>query len=122
MTVDGLAKKEGLTRIEILHGTFRGMSMRLLLGATDLLKAKLVRFIFISTHGFKIHAECLGFLRKHGYKIIAEHTVGESYSVDGLIVASADSSVGKIEVTKRPRSLTDRTKSLACRYLYHFVG
>jgi Methyltransferase FkbM domain len=105
ITVDGLAKKEGLTKIEILHADIQGYEYAMLLGARGLLGSKLVRFGFISTHGFKVHAKCLGLLRKYGYKIIAEHTTGESYSVDGLIVASADSSVDKVDVTKNLNGL-----------------
>ena len=122
ITVDELAKKEDLTKIEILHADIQGHEYAMLLGTTDLLKSKLVRFVFLSTHGFKIHAKCLGFLRKRRYKIIAEHTPGESYSVDGLIVACADWNVDKIKVTKKPQGIRDRTKSLACRYLSYFVG
>jgi hypothetical protein len=122
ITVDGLAKKERLTKIEILHADIQGHEYAMLLGARELLKSKLVRFTLISTHGFKVHAKCLGFLRKRGYKIIAEHTTGESYSVDGLIVACADSSIDKIEVSKKPQSIKERTKSLACRCLSYFLG
>jgi methyltransferase, FkbM family len=122
ITVDQLAKKEGLTKIEILHADIQGNEYAMLLGTKDLLKSKLVRFVFLSTHGFKIHAKCLGFLRKRRYKIIAEHTPGESYSVDGLIVACADWNIDKIKVTKKPQGIRDRTKSLACRYLSYIVG
>ena len=122
ITIDGLAKKEGLTKIEILHADIQGHEYAMLLGAKDLLRSKLVRFIFISTHGFKVHAKCLGFLRKRGYAIIAEHTPAESYSLDGLIVACVDSNIGKVEVTRKPQNIIERTKSLACRYLSYFVG
>src|SRR6266478_9214149 len=45
----------------------------------------LIEFIFISSHGFKLYAQCLRFLRKYGYRIICEHTPAESFAVDGLI-------------------------------------
>jgi hypothetical protein len=50
----------------------------------------LIEFIFISSHGFKLYAQCLRFLRKYGYRIICEHTPAESFAVDGLIVATLD--------------------------------
>jgi hypothetical protein len=121
ITVDGLAKKEGLTKIEILDADIEGHEYAMLFGARDLIKSKLVRFIFISTHGFKVHAKCLGFLRRQGYKIITEHTPGESYSVGGLIAACADSNVDKVEVTKKPQNIKEQTKSLVCRYLAYLV-
>jgi hypothetical protein len=34
------------------------------------------------------HQRCLGLLERVGAHVIAEHTVGESYSGDGLIAAS----------------------------------
>jgi hypothetical protein len=122
ITVDEFVKKEGLTKVEILHADIQGDEYAMLLGTKELLQSKLVRFVFLSTHGYKIHAMCLGFLRKRHYKIITEHTPGESYSVDGLIVACADRNTDKIKVTKRPQGIRDRTKSLACRYLSYFVG
>ena len=122
ITVDEFVKKEGLTRVEILHADIQGHEYAMLVGTKDLLTNKLIRFVFLSTHGFKIHAKCLGFLRKRRYKIIAEHTPGESYSVDGLIVACADWNIDRVKVTKNPQGITDRTKSLVCRYLSHFVG
>jgi len=121
ITVDGFVKKRGLTKVEILHADIQGHEYAMLLGTADLLENKLVRFLFLSTHGFKIHAKCLGFLRKRRYKIIAEHTPGESYSVDGLIVGCAEWSIDSIRVTKKPQGIRDRTKSLACRYLSYFV-
>jgi hypothetical protein len=122
ITVDGLAKREGLTKIEILHADIQGHEYAMLLGARDLLGSKLVRFAFISTHGFKVHGKCLGLLGKYHYKVIAEHTPGESYSVDGLIVASADSNIGKVEITRKPQRVDERAKSLVCRCLSWFVG
>jgi hypothetical protein len=122
ITVDEFVKKEGLTRVEILHADIQGHEYAMLVGTKDLLTNKLIRFVFLSTHGFKIHAKCLGFLRKRRYKIIAEHTPGESYSVDGLIVACADWNIDRVKITKKPQGITDRTKSLVCRYLSHFVG
>jgi hypothetical protein len=55
-----------------------------------------VRFVIASTHHHVIsgdpltHYRCLDLLRELGAHIVAEHTVAESYSGDGLIVASFD--------------------------------
>lgn len=55
-----------------------------------------VRFLVVSTHDLAIsgsavtHQTALGLLRDAGAHIIAEHTVSESFSGDGLIVASFD--------------------------------
>ncbi|MEI9907415.1 MAG: hypothetical protein WDO06_05515 [Actinomycetota bacterium] len=55
-----------------------------------------VRFIFISTHDLLIsgdaltHQNAMKIIEECGGHIIAEHSVSESYSGDGLIVASFD--------------------------------
>jgi FkbM family methyltransferase len=52
------------------------------------------RYIFVSTHDLSIsgspttHQDCLEILNKLGAHIIVEHSVSESFSGDGLIVAS----------------------------------
>jgi Methyltransferase FkbM domain len=122
ITIDGFARERDLKRIEILHSDIQGHEYAMLLGAKELFGNKLVRFAFISTHGYKVHAQCLGFLRRRGYKILAEHTTGESYSIDGLIVAGVDHAMRHIKVTRKKQSLTEQAKSLACRCLAYFVG
>lgn len=48
-----------------------------------------IDFIFISTHDNN-HKKCLDFLiNRWKFKIIAEHSISESFSADGLIVCSA---------------------------------
>jgi len=47
-----------------------------------------IKIFVISTHGIDIHNLCLQFLQKSGYNIRCSHTESESYSADGLIVAS----------------------------------
>ena len=58
--------------------------------------ASRVRFLVLSTHHESIsdhpdtHQRCVAIVRQCGGHIIAEHTVDESYSGDGLLVASFD--------------------------------
>lgn len=95
-TVDSLLEEQQVKRLDILHMDIQGAELSALSGATKSIKGAKVRFIFVSTHHYLIsgdpltHQKCLDFIIKHGGHIIAEHTVAESCSGDGLIVASFD--------------------------------
>jgi len=65
----------------------RGTELRVLQGAARSIRDRIIDYIFISTHGFKIHFECLQFLQENKFFIIANADKFESYSLDGLIVA-----------------------------------
>jgi FkbM family methyltransferase len=80
--------------VELLHLDTQGAELHFiksLMAATD---KKLVRFVMVSTHHSSIsgstntHFECLQQLRLLGASILIEHDVIESFSGDGLILAS----------------------------------
>ena len=95
-SLDSLIAKFGLSRIDILHSDIQGFELPLLKGAFETLKSGVVRFVVLSTHHSSIsgddftHERCLLLLKEAGAHIIAEHNVFESFSGDGLIVASFD--------------------------------
>ena len=89
VSVDSLFATEGIDRLAVLHADIQGHEVAMLHGAADSLAARRIDWIFISTHGENIHQRCLQLLRRAGYHIAVEHSPGESFSVDGLIVASA---------------------------------
>jgi hypothetical protein len=101
VTVDGLMERLALDHLDILHSDIQGAEVRMLKGATSTLAAHRISWIFISTHGENIHQKCLKILRSHHYRIVAEHTPSESYSVDGLIVAASDAAVERIRISRR---------------------
>lgn len=94
--VDGLMAREGLERVDLLLCDVQGAEMAMLLGAADALATGRIRFLVVSTHHHSIcgdpsiHQRCLDVLLARGAHIVAEHTIGESFSGDGLIVASLD--------------------------------
>jgi hypothetical protein len=65
-------------------------------GAVESLKRGKIRFLVLSTHHHSIsgdpltHAKCLDFVRTHGGRVLVEHDIHESFSGDGLIVATFD--------------------------------
>lgn len=86
----------GLERVDIVHADVQGAELGLLEGARDVLSEGRVRFLVVSTHHHSIsgdpltHARCLDLIRSLGAHFIAEHTVAESFSGDGLVVATFD--------------------------------
>jgi len=97
--IEGLASlldRFRLDRLDLLFSDVQGAEWPLLDGARDVLAAGRVRFLVVSTHHHVIsgdpltHYRCLELLRELGAHVILEHTVAESFSGDGLIVASFD--------------------------------
>jgi FkbM family methyltransferase len=94
MTVDGLMRDLSIERIDLLLADVQGAETAMLLGAAGALAAQRIRFLVLSTHHHSIsgdpltHQRCLRILRDAGAHLVAEHSVTESCSGDGLIVAS----------------------------------
>lgn len=88
ITVDSLMRTQGIGHLGILHADIQGHEIQMLKGASETLRERRVDWIFISTHGENIHQRCCRILKKSGYFVAVEHTPSESFSVDGLIVAS----------------------------------
>ena len=97
--VEGLASlldRFGLDDLDILFADVQGAEWPLLEGGRDVLASRRVRFLVASTHHHSIsgdpltHQRCLALLRDLGAHVVAEHTVAESFSGDGVIVASFD--------------------------------
>jgi FkbM family methyltransferase len=85
-----------IDRLDLLFADVQGAEWPLLDGARSLLAEGRVRFVVASTHHHVIsgdpltHYRCLDLLRELGAHVVVEHTVAESFSGDGLIVASFD--------------------------------
>lgn len=91
-----LLAETGHSRVDLLLCDIQGGEAFIFGQAADLLRAGAVRFVIISTHHHSIsgdpltHQTLLAKLRGLGAHVIAEHTVGESCSGDGLIAVSFD--------------------------------
>lgn len=70
--------------LDIIHSDIQGGELDMLEGAQNVLQN--IGYFIISTHGDK-HDKCIEFLKNHNFTILVAHTVEESYSADGLIVA-----------------------------------
>jgi len=98
--IDDIIDEYDLSKVDILHSDIQGAEYNMLLGSMEAIKKKKIKYFFISTHGDNVHNNCTQLLTENNYKIICSHTVRESYSADGLIVASIDSDE-KISISKR---------------------
>jgi FkbM family methyltransferase len=104
VTIDGLMAREGLERVDFLLCDTQGAELVALDGAATALAERRLRFLVVSTHHHSIsgdpviHRRCLERLEAAGAHVIAEHTVRESCSGDGLIVASLDPRDRDLEV------------------------
>jgi FkbM family methyltransferase len=80
--------------VELLHIDAQGAELPFLESLADPLVKGLVRFLVVSTHHAQYsgspttHEDCLRVIGELGGTVLEEHTVEESFSGDGLIVAS----------------------------------
>jgi FkbM family methyltransferase len=117
-TVDSVVAEYNIDKLEVLHMDVQGQEYEALLGAEQTIKEGKLRFVFISTHHYlisrdpNIHARCIEFIKGLGAHIIAEHDVHESFSGDGLIVASFAEKDKKLSVdVSRNRMATSQFRS-----------
>ena len=93
-SVSSICREREIEFLDLLHMDVQGAELGTLIGAEPLIAEGKLRFVFVSTHHHLIsgdpltHQKCLYWLKDHGAHILCEHTVNESYSGDGLIVAS----------------------------------
>ncbi len=84
----------GRPAVELLHLDCQGAEVAFLGSLGPAASAGLLRFVMVSTHHASIlgstatHGDCLRLLQEAGAVILCEHTVDESFSGDGLVVAS----------------------------------
>tara|TARA_B100001093_G_scaffold223474_1_gene214106 strand:+ start:4765 stop:5841 length:1077 start_codon:yes stop_codon:yes gene_type:complete len=103
VNVDDFLRKNKIDFLEMLLVDIQGYELKMLEGMVNSIIEKRIRFIFLSTHHHSIshdpliHDKCLDFLNKHNAHIIVSHTISESFSGDGLIVASFDFNDTKLE-------------------------
>lgn len=86
-SVDELVSSQNIKFIDLLHADIQGFELEMLKGAKKLLKEKRVGYIFISSHTEKLYRLCIEELKKQKYKIVADVSPKESFSVDGLVIA-----------------------------------
>lgn len=95
-SVESLCREHKVKKLDVLHIDAQGVELDALEGARPLIEAGNLRFVVISTHHYiysgdhLTHQKCEQFIEDNGGHIIASHDILESFSGDGLIVASFD--------------------------------
>lgn len=86
----------GEPTIDLLLADIQGGEVPLLAHSIDLLRSGAIRFLVVSTHDLAItgsattHQQVLSMVLDAGAHIVCEHSVSESVSGDGLVVAAFD--------------------------------
>jgi len=99
-----LIQESGGEKIELLHMDIQGAEYGFLESMKGCARHELPRFVVVSTHLAKHrgqdlgHTRCLEILQELGAKILVEHSAEESFSFDGLAVATFLESDSKLEV------------------------
>lgn len=95
-SVPTIVAEHDLDAIDLLHLDIQGAELDVLESCRQLIGEGRIRFVVVSTHHHSIsgdpqtHQRVLDLVGDLGGHIIAEHTVLESFSGDGLVVASFD--------------------------------
>ena len=79
---------------DIIHSDIQGSELEMLKGSKNVLDK--IGFFVLSTHEDK-HSLCLNYLQENNFLILVQHTISESVSADGLIIAVNKQYVGKYE-------------------------
>ena len=105
LAFSGVMERAGLTEVDLVHVDIQGSEIDLLLDLPNVLRSKKIRFMLISTHDLSIsgspttHQDSLKILKDNGAFIICEHSVSESFSGDGFILASFFEKDKEIEIS-----------------------
>jgi FkbM family methyltransferase len=92
--VEGLMRLGHVGRLSLLLADIQGMETTLMEQIRPLIACGGLRFLVVSTHHHVIsgdpltHQKVLEAVASNGGHVIAEHSVGESFSGDGLVAAS----------------------------------
>jgi FkbM family methyltransferase len=103
-TLPSLFDHFGVDRVDVLFCDVQGAEHAFLSSGEDLLREGKVRFAVVSTHHHVIshdpllHHRTVALLRSLDAHVITEHTIGESFSGDGLVVVSFDDRDRDLEV------------------------
>jgi FkbM family methyltransferase len=96
LDMEGVLELTGDRRIELLHMDAQGAELGFLRSMPRVRDAFQVRFLMVSTHHCSIsgssstHEDCLAIVRALGGHVLAQYSVHQSFSGDGLIAASFD--------------------------------
>jgi len=88
LLVSKLIAEERLDHVDLLLADIQGSEYKMLKDIAEVLHAKRVSYLFISTHAGWLHEHCKRLLEREGYRIIGGADISErSWASDGVLVA-----------------------------------
>jgi FkbM family methyltransferase len=114
-SVPTLVADHGIDLLDVLHLDIQGAELAVLESCRGLIGDGRIRFVVVSTHHHSIsgdpmtHQRVIDLIGDLGGHVIAEHTILESFSGDGLVVASFDPADADLHV---PMSRARTTEAL----------
>jgi len=115
LDMDAVVARVGGRPIEMLHMDVQGAELPFIQSMQRAVTERKVRFTVISTHHESIsgsastHEDCVRALNSLGAKVFVDHDVYESYSGDGLIVASFAAEDRSIVLPAISRNVRERS-------------
>lgn len=112
---DGIVNLAGGRFIEMLHMDVQGAEYDVIHSMRGRDAQHKVRFLVVSTHHrmmsgrLDVHGDCLDMLASLGAHVLEQHTVQESFSGDGLIVASFNPSDALFPLPTISRNIAARS-------------
>lgn len=114
VTVDELMTEFKLDHLDVLHSDIQGHEFEMLEGAVMTLGRQKVDHVFISTHvDSHLHRRCEERLKEWGYEVLHSIDLDETFSDDGLIVASRPNAakLPTMRLSRRYRKFSQRHAS-----------
>jgi Methyltransferase FkbM domain len=88
--VDDFFERMKVEKLDILHSDIQGFEVEMLTEAKINLGKHKIDYVFVSTHGQDIHANCTKIMKSHGYRVEASSDFEfESTSYDGFLFATS---------------------------------
>lgn len=97
--IDSFLEQNNINHLNILHSDIQGMEFEMLKSCIRSIQLGKIDYFFISTHNDQVHKSSLQFFKYYNFTIVAEHTIQESYTYDGLIVAKRKGAPGPDQIS-----------------------
>lgn len=88
ISVDGIMKKLGLSRVDLVHMDVQGAEESVIQGMVKVLANKAIDYIFIGTHSNDLHTTCEALLNRAGYRTLVSINRDKSVSDEGILVST----------------------------------
>lgn len=90
LEIDPFLRHQGVAHLNILHADIQGYEVEMLEGSRESLEARLIDYLFISTHSQTLHAQVVAELSRVGYRVeVSSDFDHDTTSCDGLVFASS---------------------------------